>query len=71
MRHRLGERRYRGLLAVAVVALAALAGFAWWLIPVLWQMSSIVRILGISLIAVLFAGVILLIWVLHSDQADR
>lgn len=69
MRHKLGETRYRIGLTVALVALVGIAGISWWLIPILWEASSVVRMAGDALLALLFAVVILLIWLLHSDPS--
>ena len=69
MRYKLGERRYRIVLTVAVLLLAILTAGCWWLIPVLWKASPVARVAGVMLVAVLFAVVILLIWGLHSDHS--
>jgi hypothetical protein len=68
MRHRLGEARFRIVVAAAVAALAALIAACWWLIPLLWEAPAVLRVGGMTVIAVLFALVIFLLWMLHWDH---
>ena len=68
MRHRLGQARFRLVLGVAVAALVGLTATCWWVIPILWEAPPVLRAAGVSLIAVLFALLIFLLWMLHADH---
>ena len=71
MRHKLGKARYRIGLAVALAALAGLTVLCWWATPLLWEEHPGVWVAGVALIAILFALVILLIWMLHWDHRSE
>jgi hypothetical protein len=70
MRRKLGKVRYRIGLALAALATVGLSAFCWWVTSRLMDAPVGFSIIIFALIAVAFALVILLVWMMHWDRGS-